>query len=340
MENPLISICIPTYNAARTIRETIASILAQTYPNLLVHVSDNASTDNTLEIIRSFNDPRIIIHEHIKNVGGEENFNRCIQYAEGDFTAIFHSDDIYDSKIAASQVKCFQKHPQLGVVHTEAYTIDENGSINGLIGRSNIGTGEVDIYDFPLLFKAVLERGNFIVCPSAMFRTAILKEEIQRWRGDLFRSSADLDVWLRITQKHCLAVIKNPLMQYRVDLNQFSNQVRRRTSQADIFLVIEHYLVNPGIINTLNSDDKRNYRLLLANDKLWQAINFYTIGDVESAKKSLTNLISSEFIISSTSSRRNLLMVLTTLALQASILSGCHTTGAKILKFFIKIYKK
>src|ERR1035438_397419 len=103
-EPPLVCICLPTYNAALTVRQTLNSILAQTYTNLVVHVSDNASTDDTLKVIESFADSRVKIHRHSINVGGEGNFDRCIQLAEGKYTAIFHSDDIYEPEMVAKQV--------------------------------------------------------------------------------------------------------------------------------------------------------------------------------------------------------------------------------------------
>ena len=75
---PLVCICIPTYNVAATVRETLESILAQTYKNIVVHISDNASTDGTLDVIESITDSRITIHRHAVNVGGEGNFNRYV----------------------------------------------------------------------------------------------------------------------------------------------------------------------------------------------------------------------------------------------------------------------
>jgi succinyl-CoA synthetase alpha subunit len=59
---PLVCICIPTYNAAGTIRESLESILTQTYRNIVVHVSDNCSTDDTLNVVASMADDRVTIH--------------------------------------------------------------------------------------------------------------------------------------------------------------------------------------------------------------------------------------------------------------------------------------
>src|SRR5450759_3573978 len=193
-ELPLVCICIPTYNAAVTIYETLKSILAQTYSNLVVHISDNASTDDTLQVIESIADPRVTIHRQEINIGAEGNFNRCIQLAVGKYTAIFHADDIYEPDMVAKQVARLEADQTLGAVFTAATMIDEQGKRFGIIGRPVSGEGDASVYRFPELMKAVLKHSNFVICPSAMVRTQIYQQEIVQWRANLFRSSADLDV--------------------------------------------------------------------------------------------------------------------------------------------------
>jgi glycosyltransferase involved in cell wall biosynthesis len=328
---PLVSICIPTYNAALTIRESLESILNQTYANILVHVSDNASSDDTLKIIESIQDPRLIIHRHEINIGGEGNFNRCIQYAEGKYTAIFHADDVYELEIIKTQVTFLEENDEAGVVFTEAKTIDSNGRITGLIGQSFNGSGNIDLYDFHALFKTILRRGNFIVCPSAMFRTDLLKNQIERWRGELFKSSADLDVWLRIASSHCVAFLKQPLMRYRIDNKQYSNKVRLRTTQADFFLVIDHYLQNLKFSEELTKKDKLNYLMLLKNDMLWRSINFFCMGDMHRSMLLCRRVLSFNLIIASLSSLRNLMMLCASILMYVFNLFKLKKIG----KFFI-----
>ena len=337
---PLVCICIPTYNAALTIRQTLASILGQNYPNLVFHVSDNASTDATLEIIESFSDPRVTIHRHEINVGGEGNFNRCIKYAEGKYTAIFHADDVYEPKMVSRQVNWLELNSQVGAVFTEAKTIDANGRVTGLIGQSFLKNRDIDLYDFPLLFKAILKRGNFIVCPSAMLRTDVLKNEIQRWRGELFRSSADLDVWLRIASSHYVAFLKEPLMKYRVDNKQFSNQVRLRTTRSDFFLVTDFYLSNKMNSYALKKQDERNYRVLLNNDRIWRSINLFCLGKIQDSKTMIRSVLNFDSIVSSLSSKRNLMMMCVAIFLYLLSLLKLQKIGATILNHLRKTFNK
>lgn len=337
---PLVSICIPTYNAALTIRETLASILEQTYVNLVVHISDNASSDDTLKIIEGIEDPRLVIHRHEINIGGEGNFNRCIQYAEGKYTAIFHADDVYEPEMVKTQVTYLEESDQVGAVFTEANTIDANGRIIGLIGQSLKGNGNVDLYDFETLFKTILLRGNFIVCPSAMFRTDLLKNEIGRWRGELFKSSADLDVWLRVATSHYVAFLKKPLMRYRIDDKQFSNRVRLRTTQSDFFLVVNYYLEDPKISEVLTKKDRLNYLMLCKNDMLWRSINLFCMGDMRGSMSLIRRVLSFDIIVPSSSSRRSLMMLCVAILMYGFNLFKFQKIGSFIIIYLRKINNK
>lgn len=316
---PLVCICIPTYNAAATIRKTLDSILSQTYQNLIVHVSDNASTDSTLAVVKSLGDSRVRIHTNTKNIGAENNFNLCIQLAEGKYTGIFHADDIYEPDMVAQQVSFLEANPKTGALFTAATTIDTDGNPTGKIGQNKVDDNNASVYDFTLLLKAVLKNGNFLVCPSALVPTWIYKYEIQRWRGEIFRSSADLDVWLRIAGTHTVAILTKPLMRYRVDDKQFSNKVRNRIERADFFLVMDHYLAKPSVQIQLSHIDQQNYRQLMANDKLWRAINQFQSGNLTQARLLIRGMLNPEALHAAYSSKRGMLMLLTSLTLHLMI---------------------
>lgn len=329
---PLVCICIPTYNAAATIRETLESILAQTYPNLVIHVSDNASTDNTLTVVKTIADPRVYIHENVENVGGEGNFNRCIQLAEGKYTAIYHADDIYEQDIVAKQVAHLETHSMTGAVFAAATIIDANGVGSGVIGRVAASNGNVSIYDFPLLFKDIAKRGNFIVCPSAMVRTQIYKDDIRQWRGDQFRSSADLDVWFRVAKLHSVAFLREALMRYRVDNDQFSSSVRLRTERADFLLVMDHYLCTPDVRLLLTDEDQRNYRQLVINDKLWRAINQFSKGNLLEARQLMRGIFNLDALRGALTSQRGFLMFITSAALFLMIAMQFKNSGPRMVR--------
>jgi len=88
------SICIPNYNYERYLGKTIQSVLDQSGIDLEILISDNASTDGSLDVIRSFNDPRIKIHVNAVNVGFSGNLDRAARMATGDWVIMLSSDDL------------------------------------------------------------------------------------------------------------------------------------------------------------------------------------------------------------------------------------------------------
>lgn len=93
MKSDLVSIIIPVYNAEKYIGEAIKSVLAQTYSRFELIIVDDASTDRSVEIIRSFNDYRIHLIQHDKNRGPGAARNTAIEVAQGEWVAILDADD-------------------------------------------------------------------------------------------------------------------------------------------------------------------------------------------------------------------------------------------------------
>lgn len=271
--HPLVCICIPAYNAEKTIAATLRSVLGQTYTKLVVQVVDNQSSDNTIGIVESFNDPRLVLHRNPVNLGGEGNFNRCIELATGKYTAIYHADDIYEPDTVAAQVKFLEAHPQAAAVFTEALLIDETGREIGKIRQPAALAALGPLHDFQTIFKAVLEHSNFLICPSVMALTHIYQHDIKAWRGDRFGSSADLDVWFRMAKGRAVGILSLPGMRYRISGNQGSASVRLDTERAAFFSVMDHYLDMDDVQVMLTQRDRENYERLERRDRVMRAIN-------------------------------------------------------------------
>jgi glycosyltransferase involved in cell wall biosynthesis len=91
---PLVSVCIPAYNNAAYIKDTIDSVLHQTYPNLELVICDDKSTDNTVEVIEKIKDDRIKLYKNEKNLGMSGNWNHCLSKCSGDFIKLICADDM------------------------------------------------------------------------------------------------------------------------------------------------------------------------------------------------------------------------------------------------------
>lgn len=113
---PRVSIAMPVYNSAPTIREALESALEQTYENLEILVVDNASTDGTPDIVRSYDDTRIVLHENPTNLGPNGNANRSVQLSNGAFVKFLHSDDALFPTCVERMAEVMARSPRIGMV--------------------------------------------------------------------------------------------------------------------------------------------------------------------------------------------------------------------------------
>ena len=126
---PTVTVGIPTYNRAMWLKESIESVLAQTHSDFQLLICDNASEDETPEVVESFADPRIRYVRSDRNVGMIENFNRVIQLAETDFLLILPDDDVLYPEHLHSAVAVLEQYPNVGVVHTSYDVIDSESHV-------------------------------------------------------------------------------------------------------------------------------------------------------------------------------------------------------------------
>ena len=125
---PLISVCIPVFNGEKYIRGCIASVLAQSEPDFELLISDNCSTDRTLEICREFSDPRIRIIRNARNIGSIENFSQCVRSAIGELFILLPVDDLLEKDCLQLLSRGFREHPSVGIAFGACRQIDDQGN--------------------------------------------------------------------------------------------------------------------------------------------------------------------------------------------------------------------
>lgn len=244
-----VKILIPSYNSEKTIGDTLKSLLAQTYKNIDILVVDNCSSDKTKEIVESFSDERVSYMCNEKNLGNYGNFDQCIKLAEHDYTAIFHSDDIYMPTIVEEQVKVLDSDPRVGIVFTEAEKINNDLRIIGHVNTPFLIQGKtingIVHLNFDQLLKAIIHHNGFLMCPSAMVRSKIYKDEILKTRIEIFGAAADIDVWLRIAKNWSTAIIKKKLMKYRISPTQHTYRInQKRFVRSEYALIANYYRIH------------------------------------------------------------------------------------------------
>ena len=138
--NRLISIGIPTYNRAKgNLRKVIERALGQTYANIEVIVSDNCSTDNTPELVQSFDDPRLRYFRQETNIGPNNNFNYCLNQARGEYFLLFHDDDMIDPDFIETCMAALEPGEGVGTIFTGVRIIDQDDHV--LEAHENRGAG-------------------------------------------------------------------------------------------------------------------------------------------------------------------------------------------------------
>src|SRR5690242_9782613 len=126
---PRVTVALPTYNRSALLREALDSVLAQTFTDFVVVVSDNASTDETPDVVASYGDPRIVYRRQGRNIGWIANFNSALSGAETDYGIFLSDDDLLRPDLLARAVEVLDAHPGVGIFHSAFDIIDASGTV-------------------------------------------------------------------------------------------------------------------------------------------------------------------------------------------------------------------
>jgi glycosyltransferase involved in cell wall biosynthesis len=131
MTDPLVSIGLPVFNGERFLPQAVESLLNQTYRNIELIISDNASTDATAEICRRYAaaDDRVRYSRLPENIGGVPNANRLVSLASGTYYMLAADDDVWQPTYVERCVRCLEEDPSVVLACSEMAIIDETGAV-------------------------------------------------------------------------------------------------------------------------------------------------------------------------------------------------------------------
>ncbi|CAB3804042.1 glycosyltransferase [Pararobbsia alpina] len=177
---PLVTIITPSYNQGRFLRRTIESVLTQSYPNIELIVMDGGSTDESVEILKSYGDRINWVSE--KDRGQTHAINKGLGEARGSILAYLNSDDVLLPGAVAMVVSYFEAHKRVSLIYGKAHYIDENDKITG---------------DYRTAFysKDALAE-ECIICQPATFWRRTLQDKIGVF-DERLHYVMDYDYWLR-----------------------------------------------------------------------------------------------------------------------------------------------
>jgi glycosyltransferase involved in cell wall biosynthesis len=232
---PKITVLMPVYNCELYVRDAIDSILVQSFTNFEFFIIDDASTDSTVSIIKSYIDSRIQLIEKPINTGYTNSLNLGLQVAKGKYIARMDGDDISLPERFAKQVAFLEANQDI-VVCGSWYTI---------IG-SDITVKLPEHHD---AIKVAFLKGNCMAHPSVMMRKQSLNECSIVY--DLSKEPAeDYDLWVRLAlQGRLLHNLQEALLGYRIHDTQVSE--KQNLKQINSVLETKHYIFNCLELNLL-----------------------------------------------------------------------------------------
>lgn len=216
MEQPTISVIIPTYNRPHLLVRAIRSIMNQTYQDFELIVADDASADNIEKVVRGFNDRRIRYARHSHNKGGSAARNTGIRLAKGEFIGFLDDDDEWMPEKLEKQLKKFQGLPEkIGVVYSGFCYVKEGGQEALQVSPSF--RGKV----YPNLL-----RSNFLSVLTPLVRKSCF-EKVGVF-DEILPGHQDWDMWLRLSKYFEFEFVPEVLAKYYVHGRQMSVDINAR----------------------------------------------------------------------------------------------------------------
>lgn len=234
-KNIKVTIGIPFYNSERYLDLSIRSVLNQTFNDFELILSDDGSTDKSLMIAQSFNDPRIVIISDNTNKGISSRLNEQIEKAKGKYFVRMDADDIMMPDRLVKQLEFLEKNGNYDVVGSHAIVINNENTILGL-RKSVISNSFIKCF-----------RYNPFIHPTVMGKTDWFKEF--KYINEL-SGVEDADLWIRSFNKSIFFIIEEPLLFYRdplrikFDTYKYRFQQRQKMYRANRNLLLNlKYLI-------------------------------------------------------------------------------------------------
>lgn len=239
--DPLVSVIVPCYNHARFLIECLESIRNQTYSNYELIIIDDASSDNSVELIEQWIAAQRLSCRFVKheiNQGICKSLNHGLSHATGKYICCIASDDVMMPDRLAHQVAIMEALPEkVGVLYGNAYIINERGDIQtetvierAIRDRGLLCIPEGNIY-------RILWNGNFVQACTTMVRRQCY-EKIGNYDESLFYE--DYDMWLRISREFDFAYNPHIVGKYRIVATSITNTSRGRMDDTKEKMFFKH----------------------------------------------------------------------------------------------------
>ena len=244
---PEISVVMPVYNGEKHIRETIESVLNQTFNDFEFIIVDDCSTDRTQEIILSYTDNRIKLIKNKNNSGVSFSANRGFDVATGEYLVRVDADDICIKDRFEKQLKFMKKNKDIGICGSAICQFNDNGDILTL-----------ELPTSPSKTKVCMLFRNPLAQPSVMMRLSTIKKYNLRYDSSIHYAE-DYEFWTRCAQYMQLCSMPKVLLKYRIHGQQATQQFKYSEERKTIGEKIYRRMFN----QLFEQPDEEEFKLFL-----------------------------------------------------------------------------
>jgi glycosyltransferase involved in cell wall biosynthesis len=215
---PAVSLIVPCYNYGRFVGQAVDSLLSQTFSDLEIIAIDDASSDDSSDVLDRYrSDPRVTVVHHAENQGHIHTYNEGLRLAQGKYIGCLSADDYAARPDAVErQVALFERHPAVGFVYSAHELVDEAGRVRS-VSRP---------WDGDYMMSGMDEFQRLIWLNYVPASGTLVRRECHDqlgWYDPRLPHAADWDLWLRITTARDVAYTANALYSYRIHQSNMSH---------------------------------------------------------------------------------------------------------------------
>jgi len=245
MTTPRVTVCIPAYNNARFLPETIESVLTQSFDRFELLIIDDCSRDDTRELVGAYagRDNRIVFRDNAANLGMVENWNACLREAQGEYIKYLFGDDLLASPDALQKmVTVLDADRTVSLVASARNLIDEDSAV---VGTVSCFAGNTASEGAAIINRCLFTQKNLIGEPSVvMFR----KSQAPRGFDTRYSQFVDLEMWFHLLEQGRFSYLGESLASFRLHAGQQTRKnVRDLVHVEEMITLLEEYGCRPYV---------------------------------------------------------------------------------------------
>ncbi len=264
MSNPLVSICTPTYHRPHLLERAIRSVLAQTYQNFEIVITDNSTNDESAKLVLQLNHPKIRYYRNGENIGTLNNIKKAASLAQGKYIVVLMDDDLLKPTALELMVAAFEAHPTVGVVMAPMALIDADDRrihpyfylIRKMHYRYRFQVGD-GLIDRKRVLEAFLVRDYPCCVPSGIMYLAEAVNKVGHFdTGADF--AIDLDMAMRLAVHYDFYYIDQVLSAFRyTPISLTSSMHSKGFNMGAFYYITRKILADPAAMNLFPAPQRK-----------------------------------------------------------------------------------